>query len=137
MLIARVQDSTILEIADHQALFPNTSFPLQGVPAEFMLENSLLPVNMYKPYDYKTQKLVPAQPVVENGEVFTVQVVDKTPEELTQELTTQELVSKAARAAAYREQADPLFFKAQRGEATTEQWLAKVAEIKAQYPTTP
>ena len=28
---------------------------------------------------------------------------------------------------------DPLFFKAQRGEATMEEWIAKVNEIKARY----
>ena len=39
-----------------------------------------------------------------------------------------------ARAAAYRAEADPLFFKSQRGEATTAEWEAKVAEIKARYP---
>ena len=38
------------------------------------------------------------------------------------------------RAAAYRSEADPLFFKSQRGEATTAEWEAKVAEIKARYP---
>jgi hypothetical protein len=40
----------------------------------------------------------------------------------------------AARAEAYKAEADPLFFKAQRGEATTEEWQAKVAEIKARFP---
>ena len=39
-----------------------------------------------------------------------------------------------ARAAAYAAEADPLFFKAQRGEATTDKWTAKVAEIKARFP---
>lgn len=39
-----------------------------------------------------------------------------------------------ARAEAYRNEADPLFFKAQRGEATVEEWQAKVAEIKARFP---
>ena len=39
-----------------------------------------------------------------------------------------------SRAAAYRCEADPLFFKAQRGEATTDEWTAKVAEIKARFP---
>lgn len=39
-----------------------------------------------------------------------------------------------ARAAAYAAEADPLFFKAQRGEATTDEWTAKVAEIKARFP---
>lgn len=40
----------------------------------------------------------------------------------------------AARAAAYRADSDPLFFKAQRGEATMDQWLAVVSEIKTRYP---
>ena len=38
------------------------------------------------------------------------------------------------RATAYRVEADPLFFKAQRGEATMAEWLALVAEIKMRYP---
>jgi hypothetical protein len=40
----------------------------------------------------------------------------------------------AARKAAYEAEADPLFFMSQRGEATTEEWEAKVSEIKARYP---
>jgi hypothetical protein len=40
----------------------------------------------------------------------------------------------AARKAAYEAEADPLFFISQRGEATTAEWEAKVAEIKARYP---
>ena len=43
-------------------------------------------------------------------------------------------VAENARASAYRSEADPLFFKAQRGEATTDEWTAKVAEIKARFP---
>jgi hypothetical protein len=35
---------------------------------------------------------------------------------------------------AYVAEADPLFFKAQRGEGTMAEWEAKVAEIKARYP---
>jgi hypothetical protein len=38
------------------------------------------------------------------------------------------------RRAAYITEADPLFFKAQRGEATMEEWQAKVAEIKSRFP---
>jgi len=41
---------------------------------------------------------------------------------------------KAQRAAAYRNESDPLLFKAQRGEATMEDWQAKVEEIRARYP---
>ena len=35
---------------------------------------------------------------------------------------------------AYVAEADPLFFKAQRGEGTMADWEAKVAEIKTRYP---
>jgi hypothetical protein len=38
------------------------------------------------------------------------------------------------RRAAYQTEADPLFFKVQRGEIPQQQWLDKVAEIKARYP---
>ena len=34
------------------------------------------------------------------------------------------------RARAYREEADPVFFRWQRGEATKDDWLSKVNEIK-------
>jgi hypothetical protein len=38
------------------------------------------------------------------------------------------------RKAAYIAEADPLFFKSQRGEATMEEWQAKVTEIKNRFP---
>jgi len=38
------------------------------------------------------------------------------------------------RRAAYISESDPLFFKAQRGEATMEDWQAKVAEIRDRFP---
>lgn len=40
----------------------------------------------------------------------------------------------AARRAAYIAESDPLFFKAQRGEATFEEWQAKIEEIRDRYP---
>ena len=41
---------------------------------------------------------------------------------------------KRNRAIAYTAEADPLFFKAQRGEATLEEWQAKVEEIRTRFP---
>jgi hypothetical protein len=38
------------------------------------------------------------------------------------------------RRSAYIKEADPLFFKVQRGEALEQEWLDKIAEIKAKYP---
>lgn len=34
---------------------------------------------------------------------------------------------------AYQQEADPIFFKWQRGEATKEEWLAKINEIKNRF----
>lgn len=38
------------------------------------------------------------------------------------------------RQAAYTAEADPVFFKWQRGEATQQDWLDVIADIKARYP---
>lgn len=40
----------------------------------------------------------------------------------------------ANRRQAYAVEADPLFFMIQRGEATEEEWLAKIQEIKQRFP---
>ena len=40
----------------------------------------------------------------------------------------------ALRHTAYVAESDPIFFKYQREEATKEEWLAKIEEIKARYP---
>jgi hypothetical protein len=40
----------------------------------------------------------------------------------------------ANRQAAFAREADPLFFKVQRGEADEQDWLDLVAEIRARYP---
>lgn len=39
-----------------------------------------------------------------------------------------------ARAAAYRETSDPLFFEYQRGDATEAEWLAAVQAVKDAHP---
>lgn len=41
---------------------------------------------------------------------------------------------KKKRHAAYIAESDPIFFKSQRGEATNQEWLDKIAEIDARYP---
>ena len=55
---------------------------------------------------------------------------------LGQRVLPQRALEKAERErkAAYEAEADPLFFKAQRGEVTQQEWLDKVVEIKQRYP---
>jgi hypothetical protein len=42
--------------------------------------------------------------------------------------------AEANRKSAYEQEADPLFFKWQAGEATEAEWQAKRDEIKARFP---
>lgn len=42
--------------------------------------------------------------------------------------------AKRNREAAYKLEADPLFFKSQRGEIAQAEWLAKITEIKTRFP---
>jgi len=42
--------------------------------------------------------------------------------------------AKASRAHAYATEADPLFFKAQRGEIAEQEWLDAVEAIRTRYP---
>ena len=77
-----------------------------------------------------------------NIQTGQVEVVDLTAEEVAERETferdvlpvRQRQIAEFNRSQAYRLEADPLFFKAQRGEATTDEWTAKVAEIKARFP---
>lgn len=41
---------------------------------------------------------------------------------------------KKKRFLAYTVESDPIFFKSQRGEATNQEWLDKIAEIDARFP---
>ena len=70
------------------------------------------------------------------GEQHRVQL---TPEEIAelqehQQPEPTKAEQRSRRLTACRDEADPLLFKAQRGEATMEDWQAKVEEIRARYP---
>jgi hypothetical protein len=59
----------------------------------------------------------------------------KTAEQKAAEAAQQKLEqAEASRKAAYTAEADPLFFKAQRGEVEQQVWLDKIAEIKQRFP---
>ena len=131
MLIAKVENNQVLDVADYRSMFPDTSFGSNGPDAQFLTDNGCLGVTVWKPHDHATEKLVAVAPYVEDGQVFTITVETKTQEEIDADVAAQESVQKAARAEAYRTESDPLYFKAQRGEATMQEWLDKVAEIKS------
>jgi hypothetical protein len=79
--------------------------------------------------------------VVGQGEVREVADDYKTPEQIAAEIEGAKEAKerfnaeqKDKRKAAYADEADPLYFMAQRGEATLDEWQAKIAEIKARFP---
>jgi hypothetical protein len=82
MDIAIIQDDQIVEIGHYKKLFPATSFPTTGPDVDFMAANNVLGVTIWKAHDKTTQKLITVDPYIEDNQVFTVAVTDKTPEDI-------------------------------------------------------
>ena len=81
MKIARLDGSTIAEIADHKSLFPNTSFPASGPSIQWLAANSCAEVVTFLAYDSATQKNEGVEPYLSGGKVYTRRVTDMTSEE--------------------------------------------------------
>lgn len=114
---------------------PNTSFPAT-IPDATLAEFGVYPVvpAEYPQVDY-TKNVVEETPNLVNGVWYQdYTVVDATAEEIAAREAALNEQAKQNRINAYRDESDPLFFKWQRGEATEQEWLDKVAEIKARYP---
>lgn len=115
---------------------PQTSFPKN--PTKEMLESyGVYEVEQVDlpAYDSSTHRVEEGTPVqIENVWTQAWNVIALTPEEIAQQQAKYAAQVEAQRAEAYRTESDPLFFKSQRGEATHQEWLDKVAEIKARYP---
>jgi hypothetical protein len=115
---------------------PQVSFP-KSIPDETLAEYDVYPLTATErpSYDPITQNLTEGTPALVDGVWTQVwEISDATAEEIAQRKADQLEGIKRQRADAYQNEADPLFFKAQRGEATTEEWSAKVEEIRNRYP---
>lgn len=114
---------------------PNVSFP-HTITDTLLAEFGVYPVTPaeYPQVDY-TKNVVEETPNLVNGVWYQdYTVVDATAEEIVERIAAINFEAEVNRAEAYRNESDPLFFKWQRGEATEQEWLDKVAEIKARYP---
>ena len=113
----------------------NTSFPVDmndAVYAEF----DVYPVKEVTPpaVDH-TKNLTEATPVLVSGKWTQVWVVTEAGQaEVTARKAELNAEAEYNRVNAYRNESDPLFFKAQRNEATMEEWIAKLNEIKTRFP---
>jgi hypothetical protein len=63
------------------------------------------------------------------GPIADPQVIEEGPPVI---YTPEEIA--ALRKQAYQDEADPLFFKWQRGESTEQEWLDKIQDIRNRYP---
>jgi len=115
---------------------PQVSFP-KNIPDATLAEYDVYPLTATdRPsYDPITQNLTEGTPALVDGVWTQVwDVTDAAAEEVEQRKAEQRANIQAERANAYREEADPLFFKAQRDEADMAEWEAKIEEIRNRLP---
>jgi len=78
-----------LIIKDHTEWFPNTSFGERGPSLDWIKSEGYYIISVWKDYDSKTQKLVPAAPHLHDGMCCIVDVEPLTAEELQARVVTQ------------------------------------------------
>jgi hypothetical protein len=84
MHVALIQDDSIVAVAHHSKIFPNTSFGPSGPSAEFLEENNAKVVTNAFAYNPATHKLVDCPAYFVNDHVSTQRVEELTEAELTQ-----------------------------------------------------
>jgi len=97
MNIALIDGDTVVRVGDYRSLFPHTSFGSNGPSDEFLADNSAKRVNLFRPYDKATQKLVGCDPVIEGDWVYTVAVEALTQDEIDARNDAQWVVVRADR----------------------------------------
>lgn len=85
------------KVSHYKEAFPNTSFPASGPTDAFLAERGAVKVSLFKEHNRATQKLVPCEPVVENGFAYVVKVENKTAEELAADIAAKAAQVRAAR----------------------------------------
>lgn len=140
-MYAKIQDGLVVKYPySTKELFednPNVGFPPHLTAEVLAPFNTVIVVHTGQPEVDHTQNVsedTPAFVVERNRWEQTWVVTPATEAEIAQRLADQAAQRDALRAEAYRTESDPLFFKSQRGEATHQEWLDKVSEIKLRYP---
>lgn len=94
MLVASLTD---LKPIHYREAFPQTSFSDSGPSDDFLADMGYAKVNVFRPHDRNTEKLVPCEPVFEDGWVYTVAVESKTQEELDADTNAKSTAVRAER----------------------------------------
>ena len=85
------------QVAHYKQIFSNVSFPASGPSDSFLAANGAVKVSVFREHNRATQKLVPCDPVIENGFAYVVAVEDKTAEEIAADVTSKSAQMRAAR----------------------------------------
>jgi hypothetical protein len=86
MKIAVIENNQILSHGEHTEVFPNVSFPPEGLDLMWAQERNAYQIQSDKVHS-QTEKLTSVEPYIENGVVFDVIVEVKTQDELDAEKT--------------------------------------------------
>jgi hypothetical protein len=85
------------QVKHYKEMFPNISFPTSGPADAWLSKHGVYKVSLFKSHT-ATQKLVSCAPYIEGNFAYTVEVQDKTEDEIASEIA-----SKAARVRAQRD----------------------------------
>jgi len=86
MKIAIIENNIITAHGEHTEVFPNVSFPKEGLDLMWAQERNAYQIQSDKVHS-QTEKLTSVEPYIENGVVFDVIVEVKTQDELDAEKT--------------------------------------------------
>lgn len=101
MLLAKIENGVITEVAEHTVMFPTTSFPPEGPDLDFMEVMGVVQVVTDLPYASSTEKLVQIEPELVGDEVRNVEV-----RQLSQaEIDAKEAARKQAKIASFMAEA--------------------------------
>lgn len=77
MFIAKILNGQVLQVIDSREVFATTA-----PTAQQLVENSYMQVNLFRPHDRLTEKLVTCEPVIEGSWVYIVEVQPMTDQEI-------------------------------------------------------
>ena len=97
MEIAIINNGSVVKVGHYRSLFPYTVFPDSGPTDGWLVDNSCMKVNMFKPHDAATEMLAPSSPYIEGNWVYMVIVRNKTPEEIQADVDAKAAQKRAER----------------------------------------
>jgi len=110
------------QVAHYKQIFSNVSFPTSGPSDAFLAERGAVKVSLFREHDRATQKLVPCNPVVENGWAYVVEVADKTAEEIAADVASKSAQMRANRDRALEASDWRVIRAAETGEPLDQEW---------------